>query len=72
MAMAPGGEPIDRISQLFVTDTTFRRSFKRTNSSLDVQWRTGQEECPSALFLTDFAESLEIPHLADGSSPLRE
>jgi hypothetical protein len=35
MAMAPGGEPV-HISQLFIADTTFRRSFERTNSSFDV------------------------------------
>ena len=68
MAIAPGGEPV--ISQLFVADTTFRRSFERTNSSLDVKRRTGQEEGPSTFFLADLAESLEIPHLTDGSSPL--
>lgn len=61
-----------RISQLFVADTTFCKSFERTNSSLDMQRRTGQEERPSALLLADLAKSLEIPHLTDGSSPFSE
>jgi hypothetical protein len=49
-----------------------RTSFERTNSSLDVQWCAGQEECPPPFLLANLAESFKIPHLANGSAPFSE
>jgi hypothetical protein len=45
---------------------------RRAHATLDIERSTREEESPPSFFLAHFAQSLEIPHLPDRSSPLRQ
>jgi hypothetical protein len=42
------------------------------DSTFNVEWRTGQEETPSLMFLTQLRQRLQIPELSNWSPPKRQ
>lgn len=69
IAIAPGGDPAHELVG-DLSQAPWSVSFALTNSSLDVQRCTSQEERPPTFLLTDLAEGFQIPHLTNRSTPL--